>query len=609
MDKNTLRIKYLQIRDSLPPKAREECSQKICSVVAETQEFKNCEVLLCYSPIRTEVDVMQLFDMAVSEGKTVGFPRVDGDDMEFYAVSSCEELTPGTFGVSEPQASEKKRIDPRGKRTLMIVPGLAFDEMGNRIGYGKGYYDRYLRKYDGGIDTIAVCFEKQVTESIPSDESDIPVGKLATINGVADCGLHRKYESIIDRIENSRRFDAVPGIEISGKVLERLGNPDKKLEFIHVAGTNGKGSVCAMMASALSEAGLKVGLFTSPHLIRFNERIRIFENENIINDMKHTCIPDEDVVRLAERVLAVCDDISLTMFDYCMAIAMLYFSEKQTDIVILECGLGGRLDSTNAIDAPAVSVITSIGLDHMQYLGNSLTDIAKEKAGILKTGTDAVVAACDSEVKAVFERVCAERNIDVEFLTSGDVYPGSLGLKGEYQRRNAVLASRALKRLYEKKRELFPAETDINSAISTGFLKAAWDGRFQIFREEPLLIIDGAHNEHGVRALKESLMKAYPGRKLNLVMGVMKDKDFTGMLKDMQPLCNRFYASQTDYSRALPASELKEQALRCGYKDTDSITIDKISSLAGDTVVFGSLYFVGDVLKQIKNNFDHLKYL
>ncbi len=602
MEKQLFRKKYMQIRDGLPAEARQKCSLRICEIVAETPEFKNCDVLLCYSPIRTEVDVLRLFDIALSDGKTVGFPRVDGDEMEFYAVSDRTELSPGTFGVLEPEASDEKKIDPSKTNTLMIVPGLAFDKTGNRLGYGKGFYDRYLKKYPGGIVTMAVCFEKQVAEAVPHDTGDIPVDFLVTINGVSDCRLRARYETVIGRIERSRRFADAPGVETSARILESLGRPDRKLRFIHVAGTNGKGSVCSMTASALSEAGLKVGLFTSPHLISFNERIRIFDKENIVNDMKSTCISDEDVVRLAEEIRGTADanGITLTMFDYCFAIAIKYYAEKKVDVVVLECGLGGRLDSTNAIDAPVVSVITSIGLDHMQYLGENLTDIAFEKSGILKTGTDAVIASCDEDVRTIFEKTCTERNIHVDFLKPEDIYTGKLGLKGEYQRRNAFLAKTVVRRFFEKKKDVFPEDTDIDAAIEDGLVKAVWDGRFQVLKEDPLFIIDGAHNEHGVRALKEALLKAYPDRKFNLVMGVMKDKDFTGMLSDMQPLCKTFYASQTDYERALPAAELKNQAVNCGYKETDTITIDEISSIEGDTVVFGSLYFVGDVLKRIK---------
>ncbi|MCR4946645.1 MAG: 5-formyltetrahydrofolate cyclo-ligase [Lachnospiraceae bacterium] len=601
LKKQELRKQYIQIRDSLPADARAECSLKICSIVEDSAEFEDSDIILCYAPIKSEVDVWPLFDTAISKGKKVGLPLVDGDGMDFYEVTSRGELKPGNFGVPEPSAAVSKKIDIIKGKTLMIVPGLAFDKTGNRMGYGKGFYDRFLHRHGENIRTMAVCFERQVAESLPADSTDIPVDCLTTINGVFDCRLRRRYETVIGRIENSRRFADAPGVETSAKILQALGDPDRKLEFIHVAGTNGKGSVCALTASALSEAGLRVGLFTSPHLISFNERIRIFNKENIINDMKHTCISDEDVVRLAEIVRGTADakGITLTMFDYCFAIGILYFVEKNTDVVVLECGLGGRLDSTNAIGVPAVSAITSIGFDHMQYLGDSLTDIAAEKAGILKRGTEAFIGSCDESVREYFAKTCNEKDINVTFLQEDDIYEGALALKGEYQRRNARLSAMIVRSFFEKRKNLFPGDTDIDRVISAGFQKAAWDGRFQILRDKPLLIIDGAHNEHGVKALKEALMTAYPDRIFCFVMGVMKDKDFTGMLKDMLPLCRKFYASQTDYERTLPAAELARQAQNCGYTDAQTIVIEDIDSIPEDTVVFGSLYFVGDVLKRV----------
>lgn len=185
------------------------------------------------------------------------------------------------------------------------------------------------------------------------------------------------YEEVLDKIENARRFGNLPGVEVSRAMLHGLGEPQKGMPYVHIAGTNGKGSVCAFLSSTLKEAGYKVGVFTSPHLVDFRERITV----------NGEMIPKETVTRIGNRLLEEDFGVSPTMFDYCMAMAVLYFKEQQCDIAVMETGLGGKLDSTNALGIPDVAIITRIGYDHMAILGNTLSEIAAEKAGIIKKGS------------------------------------------------------------------------------------------------------------------------------------------------------------------------------------------------------------------------------
>ena len=241
------------------------------------------------------------------------------------------------------------------------------------------------------------------------------------------------YEEVLDQIENGRRFGNRPGVEITGIMLEQMGQPQNGMPFIHVAGTNGKGSVCAFLTSVFREAGLKVGTFISPHLIDFEERIMVDGRQ----------ISREDVTRIGNVLLEQEFGVTPTMFDYCVLMAVLYFKEQNCDLVIMETGLGGRLDSTNALGNPVVSVITRIGYDHMNILGNTIEEIAREKAGIIKAGVPVVIAPQESEALAVLQRAAAAKGVRARCVQEKDLQGAKAlqpGLLGAYQRENAATA-------------------------------------------------------------------------------------------------------------------------------------------------------------------------
>lgn len=413
--------------------------------------------------------------------------------------------------------------------------------------------------------------------------------------------MDMEYRKIINIIENKRRFGSLPGAVISGKLLAAVGNPQRDLAFIHIAGTNGKGSTAAFLYAILREAGISAGLFTSPHLIDFTERIQL----------DGASIPKEDAARIGQMLLDLELDVNPTMFDYALAMALLYFKERGCRLVVLETGLGGRLDSTNAIEAPLVSVITKIGYDHTAVLGETLEEIADEKAGILKAGTRAVLESQKPEVLNVLLRRCREREIPVsiveasKIVSDGDVfsYPGEhpyrIGMLGEFQRENAmaaVLAARELLRLG------YPVT---EKAIGMGLKNAFWPGRMEVISQDPFLMIDGAHNEDGAKALIQSLSVLYPGEKIHFIMGVLADKDYIKMAEQILPLAAKVTAVTPKNGRALRGEELAEHIRGLGIEATGADGLEEAfrpfldNSFAGDvpgrTVAFGSLYFIGEV--------------
>lgn len=404
-----------------------------------------------------------------------------------------------------------------------------------------------------------------------------------------------KYEEVIENIENKRRFGNQPGVVISKKLLAAVGNPQKDLKFVHIAGTNGKGSTAAFLSSVLTKAGIRTGLFTSPHLLAFTERIRLNCRQ----------IPKERAADIGEMLLNLDLDVHPTMFDYCLAMAMLYFKEQHCEIVILETGLGGRLDSTNSIDAPLVSVITKIGYDHTQVLGNTLTEIAAEKAGICKKGSRLITERQEPEVMQVLQEVCHKLSIPCQVADDTVVLSGkrftNLKMKGNFQRENAcaaILAAKELKKLG------YPITED---AILQGISQAVWPGRMEVICEKPFLLIDGAHNGHGVKALVESLKAMYPGEKFHFIMGVLADKDYQKMADLILPLAQDVVTVTPESSRALQSAELAEYIRRQGIpaengQDLPSVFApflkkQKDYADAGKTIAFGSLYFVGDIRK------------
>lgn len=390
------------------------------------------------------------------------------------------------------------------------------------------------------------------------------------------------YEEVIERIETSRRFGNLPGVEVTGRMLDRLGNPQKGIPFIHVAGTNGKGSTCAFLTSICRNVGLKTGCFTSPHLIDFRERITVGGE----------MIPKEVVTRIGNRLLDTDFGVTPTMFDYCLVMAVLYFLECGCDLAIIETGLGGRLDSTNALGIPEVAVITRIGYDHMAILGNTLTEIASEKAGILKPEVPAVFAPQDDEALAVLQlhsgRIVSEEDMQAVRLMNP-------GLQGAYQLENGAAAMLAAEVYFDK---IGIDKEAGKGAISEGIHGAVWKGRMEVLNDDPFLMVDGAHNSNGIHALAKSLKELYPGEKFHFVMGVMADKDYEQMVEELLPLAIDFVTVTPESSRALQAEELAGYICRRGIPARSIDTVREVWLLpvkGAKTIALGSLYFIGEL--------------
>lgn len=408
----------------------------------------------------------------------------------------------------------------------------------------------------------------------------------------------RTYEEVIRQIENTHRFGNLPGVEVMEHVLKQLAGINGKLPFVHIAGTNGKGSVCAFMTQIFRKSGLKTGAFISPHVVVFEERISV--NGQMISR--------EDVARLGNKLLDTDFGVNLTMFDYCLAMALMYFTEQGCDIVVIETGLGGRLDSTNAIGLPLATVITKIGYDHVAILGDKLGDIAREKAGIIKTGSRVFSEQQEEEAEAVIRDAADKCQVQLTFVTKEEIEAASkynLRLLGVHQWENAAVAKLAAEYVLEK--FINAAVTDVmavnisklnESEIITALRETVWQGRMEILSPKPFFMVDGAHNGHGVLALRDSLKTLYPCEKFHMIMAVMADKDYKAMVEELLPYAEDFVAVNMDNSRALQAKDLAEFINSRGVKAdcVDSVE-EALKTLRADAknLAFGSLYFIGEI--------------
>lgn len=431
------------------------------------------------------------------------------------------------------------------------------------------------------------------------------------------------YQEVIAEIQKKPLFSNLMGAELSSHMLTQLCNPQDGMKIIHIAGTNGKGSVSAFLCSVFAEAGLKAGMFTSPHLVDFRERIRI--NRELISK--------EDTARIGEMLLKKDFGVSPTMSDYCLMLAILYFREQKCDVVILETGLGGKWDSTNAAGTPLISVITKIGYDHMALLGNTLEEIAKEKAGILKKGTHLIAqsqtegvlqeileaakkagtASCDILEKEEIKEVSYKDGMQqFSFRNYKNIQMQMLGV---HQCENAAAAILAAEKFFELQKETGEPETgcigaekmlkiygkrEDCSTILAGIEKTVWQGRMEILSEEPFLLADGAHNSNGVEALRDSLGLLFPDKKFHFIMGVMADKDYETMVERILPLAKDFKTVTVEKERTLQAEKLAECIRKKGVEAECVKTLDDCLSLQHrreDTIIFGSLYFVAEVKK------------
>jgi dihydrofolate synthase / folylpolyglutamate synthase len=407
------------------------------------------------------------------------------------------------------------------------------------------------------------------------------------------------YQETITHIFNRGRFGIKPGLERIRVLLDRLDNPHRTLRAVQIAGTNGKGSTAAFLASIATAAGYTTGLYTSPHLVSFTERFRINGQE----------ISEEQVVALASRVLSAAPG-DATFFELVTAMAFLWFATEQVDLAVIETGLGGRYDATNVLDG-MLAIITPLGLDHCAYLGDSLAAIAGEKAGIIKPGRPVVMAPQEREAQAVIVRQCERAHsplycfgerYSAAWESDGLCYRGLTGtlaglrpgIAGRYQSVNAAVALAAA--------ELLAAEGLVLpvAARRAGVERACWPGRMESFPGPPRILLDGAHNEAGAHALADSLAD-YPRTGLILVVGVMADKEWPALLTPLLPLTRQVVAVTPAPERALPAVELAAfcHCLGIAVEMAPSVAagLDRARELAASeelVLVTGSLFTVGE---------------
>jgi dihydrofolate synthase/folylpolyglutamate synthase len=417
------------------------------------------------------------------------------------------------------------------------------------------------------------------------------------------------YEEALEYIHGTHKFGKKLGLHNIRMLLGLMGDPQKKLRFVHIAGTNGKGSTSAFIGSILEEAGYRTGIYTSPYIQRFTERIRIGSREISGPELAEIA----SLVRSKAEKMTAMGENHPTEFEIITAIAFEYFAREHCDIVVLEVGLGGRFDSTNVIDVPELAVITSISLDHTERLGNTLAEIAFEKAGIIKPGGDVLVYGQSAEAENVFEKACAERKAslfrtdfsDIEIVKFGIdgqefSYKGfdslKISLLGKHQTRNAALSVDAALLLKAKGYDISEAD------IRQGLANTTWPGRMEVLSKEPVFIIDGAHNPGAAEVLRQTLDDYFPGKPRTLIMGVAADKDYKTMMEIMLPGAQKLIAVTSLTDRALPAADLAVYAgcycndVRISDTIVDAIRISMEEAGADEIIcAFGSLYYIGAV--------------
>ena len=425
---------------------------------------------------------------------------------------------------------------------------------------------------------------------------------------------------IIDRIHEFNRFGMVLGLDRMEELLRRLGNPQDDLKVIHVAGTNGKGSVSKYLEEGLSACGYKMGLYTSPYIETFNERIRYDGADISDEDLEYY---GQKVVSAAEAMVADGLD-SPTEFEVVTAIAFLYFADRQADITILEVGLGGIGDSTNVVKSPLASVITSISYDHMAQLGSSLAEIAVNKAGIIKTGCPVIANVPQRDAAKIIARkayAMGSRLYDISGIraavsdetpfsqkVSMELYEKSysdveISMVGRHQAENLKTALATLEIL----RKSGAVKLD-REALYEGLKRARQPGRFEVISEDPLVIIDGAHNEAGAQALQETMAQHFAGKKILLVAGILADKEIDPIVKFLTKITDHIIVTEPDNPRKLAAEKLAEHVAEFGVaaeavSDVEA-AVHRAKELADgyDVILFaGSLYLIGDVRRLWRN--------
>ena len=417
-------------------------------------------------------------------------------------------------------------------------------------------------------------------------------------------------QQILEKLYSLQRFGIKPGLERTFSILYDLGNPHEHFLSIHVAGTNGKGFTCSAIASVLMDAGYKVGLYTSPHLKDFNERI-------IVNG---EMISDDDIITLAEQLIPYSESIEATFFEITTAMAFHYFSKKNVDIAVIETGMGGRFDSTNVIK-PLASVITDIGLEHQEYLGDTLAKIALEKAGIIKKNVPVLVSKKQEEVLSVFinkanemkspinypENICDIRVLrhNDNFTMTVDICSEDININeltipvaGNHQIRNLLLALSAL--LIVKQRFAFTKE-EVIAGLRNVRENTNYRCRLELIRNNPKFLIDTAHNPQAIQALSDTLvLHGHSETKWNILYAAMGDKDVKSILNILKPHCKTLNITKPQTERSMPTKEIAQIAEELGYLSiiqykNSQIAYTELTNKDDPVLCCGSFFLVGEV--------------
>ena len=421
-----------------------------------------------------------------------------------------------------------------------------------------------------------------------------------------------KYQEVLDYIDSIKKYGIVPGLDTIRELCRRLGNPQDGLQFVHIAGTNGKGSVLAYVSTVLQCAGYKVGRYLSPTIRDYRERFQVGGR----------MITQKALCGLMEELKQVCEDMTAegfphpTPFEVETALGFLYFSREKCDLVVLETGMGGRLDATNVIQNTLVAVLASVSMDHMQYLGKSLREIAGEKAGIIKPGCKVVTAQQEPEAMEVIRERAGQLQVS---LTAADVaaakrvryglekqrfdYEGmrdlEIGLAGKYQIGNAVLAIQACRALAERGYDI------PEKALRQGIRDTRWPGRFTVLGKRPLFVADGAHNEDAAKKLAESIEFYFTNKRIIFIMGILKDKEYEKIIE-----LTAHYADQIltvtppDNPRAMGSYELAQEVAKMHPQVTavdsleEAVEISHLLAGKEDVILaFGSLSYMGKLME------------
>lgn len=456
------------------------------------------------------------------------------------------------------------------------------------------------------------------------------------------------YASALEFLENTRKIGSKPGLIAIGQLLKELGSPENDTAFVHVAGTNGKGSVSTYIATILAKAGYKTGRFSSPPVFAYEEIVQVLTVESNRKDnqleeyhLSHkekeetemvqiSSIGEEEYASCMELIQIACDRMVKTgwshptSFEIETALAFLFFCRNKCDIAVLETGLGGRMDATNIIPTAKCAVLTAISMDHVEYLGNTLGEIAGHKAGIIKPGIPVVSYKQEAEAEEVIKKVCQSKQADLTIADFTELSIKKIDMHGtefDYKDiKGLTIKLLGVNQIYNAITAMLAAEAIGNNGYSInmnhireGLREAYWPGRFERIQEEPLIILDGAHNEGAAIALGENIRTYLQGKVLYYIMGVFKDKDYRAVLRQTGGYCNKIFCITPPSQRALPSKELQQEAVNLGYMAEDAgeirnafrlieeeITASTLTAKDYAIVAFGSLSFLGEVREVVR---------